>query len=605
MRETEKGNRSSLKVRFTLAMVLMSLIPGLILAVVYYRNVRDFYQDKTWMYQENTLRLMDAKMQDIIKQSEVVLNQVLGLSVTSDLFSGYTEMNAYERLNLMRNINGTLSNIRIANNSIDHIYLLAFDGGAYSSNAGWNKREFAENTWTEIREDQPGGSIIVPTHPAAYKYLNCGAADPLVVSIVTYLNRYTGNSVIGLVQIDLSYEKIRAAMDCMEMDDSDMAFVVDEEGRVIFAPKESMAGLSAADVSLGTYSLAQILSAVDGVAEEDGNFSIHLDYGRDSGTIRKRRVGNSGFSIIQINSGRMLKQELDRFRKVWAAVVGACMVSAALLASSLSAGIVKPVTSLIRSMSRVSRGDFSTKVETPKDKDLSELALSFNTMVSEVDKLMHENIEKERERLNMEQTALNSQINSHFLYNTLNTVKWMAVRARNEEIARMVVALVNMLEYSCKKIDVPVLISEEINFIKNYVCIQEGRCCSSVHMKFDIDPKLENCLVLKMLLQPVVENAMQHGFGEDNIDNRILITGRLLGDRVQFQIRDNGQGFLYEGFDKLTGVGLHNIQDRIRLNYGDGYGVELESEPGEGTAVTVEIPVCEKAEEADGEDFNR
>ena len=114
-------------------MVLMSLIPGLILAVVYYRNVKDFYQDKTWTYQENTLRLMEAKMQDIVKQSEVVLNQVLGLSVTSDLFSGYTEMNAYERLNLMRNINGTLSNIRIANNSIDHIYLLAFDGGAYSS----------------------------------------------------------------------------------------------------------------------------------------------------------------------------------------------------------------------------------------------------------------------------------------------------------------------------------------------------------------------------------------------------------------------------------------------------------------------------------------
>ena len=83
-------------------------------------------------------------------------------------------------------------------------------------------------------------------------------------------------------------------MDCMEMDDSDMAFVVDEEGRVIFAPKESMAGLPAADVSLGAYNLAQILSAVDGGVEEDGNFSIHLDYGRDSGTIRKRRVGNSG-----------------------------------------------------------------------------------------------------------------------------------------------------------------------------------------------------------------------------------------------------------------------------------------------------------------------
>ena len=124
-------------------------------------------------------------------------------------------------------------------------------------------------------------------------------------------------------------------------------------------------------------------------------------------------------------------------------------------------------------------------------------------------------------------------------------------------------------------------------------------------VEYDLPPGIEEYYAVKLFFQPVVENAMQHGFGEDNIDNRILITGRLLGDRVQFQIRDNGQGFLYEGFDKLTGVGLHNIQDRIRLNYGDGYGVELESEPGEGTAVTVEIPVCEKAEEADGEDFNR
>ena len=129
------------------------------------------------------MRLMEAKMQDIIKQSEVVLNQVLGLSVTSDLFSGYTEMNAYERLNLMRNINGTLSNIRIANNSIDHIYLLAFDGGAYSSNVGWNKRELAEIDWMEIREDQPGVSIIRPTNPADYTHMNSGSSGPRVVSI--------------------------------------------------------------------------------------------------------------------------------------------------------------------------------------------------------------------------------------------------------------------------------------------------------------------------------------------------------------------------------------------------------------------------------------
>lgn len=570
-------------------MVLMSLIPGLVLAVIYYRNVKEFYRDKIEAYQVNTLSMMKAKMEDIVTQSEVVLNQVLGLSVASSVFSGYSEMGPHERLILMRNVNETLTNIRIANNSIDHIYLLAFDGGAYSSNIGWNKKEFLENSWTDIREDQQGGSIVIPTHPASYKYLNPGAAGPLVVSLVTYLNRYTGNNVIGLVQIDLSYEKIKEAMGGMEMDDNDMAFVIDEEGSVIYAPQETMVGLTAGDIYLRDHTLEE-LTDMGGTSEN---------------TVRTCRIGKSGFTIIQINSGKMLREELERFQMIWATVACACMMSAAMLALSLSAGIVKPITGMIKSMSRVSHGDFTTKVENPRDKDLSDLARSFNTMVSEVDKLMHENVEKERERLTMEQTALNSQINSHFLYNTLNTVKWMAVRAGNEEIARMVVALVNMLEYSCKKIDVPVCISEEIRFIKNYVYIQEGRYCSSVRISFDVDQEVMDCMILKMLLQPVVENAMQHGFGEDNGNNRILISGKRLNDRVRFLIKDNGQGFLYEGFDKLTGVGLHNIQDRIRLNYGENYGLELRSRPGEGTMVIVEIPVCRKAEGENGEDIDR
>ena len=177
----------------------------------------------------------------------------------------------------------------------------------------------------------------------------------------------------------------------------------------------------------------------------------------------------------------------------------------------------------------------------------------------------------------------------------------------------MIVALVNMLEYSCKKIDMPVFIPEEIKFIKNYVCIQEGRCCSSVHIKFDIDPKLENCLILKMLLQPVVENAILHGLEEKERGGFIHISvGKQEGEEelLCIGIADNGNGMTEEDLvclqrtieekdmSRNKSIGLYNINQRIKLTYGQKYGVKIFSNIEEGTRVSLFIPINRMKETA-------
>jgi sensor histidine kinase YesM len=537
---------------------------------------------------------MTSQMNNIMDQSIVASNQVLGLAVTSSSFNDYSSMNMYQKLMLKREVEAQLSNIRIANNSIDNFYLIGFENNFYTSNTEWNREEFLKLDWVKIDKNQAGYSVTIPTHKADYRYLNSGNYSPSVVSLLTYLNSANENSIIGLVQIDINYNTIKKAMASMTMTDKDFAYIIDGKGNIIYSPDENLVGrnMNASSDEFDNY--LKIYNKVSG-------YTYIKDHDQ---TIRTSDVRGTDWRIIQVNSENMLKGELAKARDIWFLFAVICLVAAILLALSLSHSITKPVLKIIKSMKKVSYGNFNTKVEMIDDKDLAVLADSFNIMVSEVDKLMKENVQKENERITMELTALNSQINSHFLYNTLNTIKWMAIRQGANDIVKMIVALVNMLEYSCKNIDKPVLIPEEIKFIEDYVYIQQVRCNNNANVKFELDEELQYCKILKMLLQPIVENAMLHGFADRNTDNEILIRGKLKEDRISLQICDNGKGFHYDTMDKLTGVGLHNIQNRIRLNYGDEYKLTVESEVDVGTCVSIEIPVVKEVKDCGAEDTN-
>ncbi|MGB4658713.1 MAG: histidine kinase [Mobilitalea sp.] len=584
---------TSLRFRFTVAILFMSIVPGLILTFRFYNNMEKFYKEKIQTYQLNLLNDMTSQMNNIMDQSNVASNQVLGLAVTSNSFSNYADRNLYQKLMLKREVEAQLSNIRLANNYIDNIYLIGFDNNFYTSNSEWNREEFLKLDWVKIDKNQEGSSITIPTHDANYRYLNLGNYSPLVVSLVTYLNTVHKNSIIGLVQIDINYHTIEKAMSSMTMTDKDFAYIVDSKGNIIYSQDQSLVGRNVEEESI---------SNLKSIMEKVGT----SPYSKDSNqTIRTSEISGTDWSIIQVNSETMLIGELAKARNIWFLFAIICLAAAILLALSLSHSVTKPILKIIGSMKKVSHGNFNTKVEMIEDKDLSELADSFNIMVSEVDKLMKENVQKENERITMELTALNTQINSHFLYNTLNTIKWMAIRQGADDIVKMIVSLVNMLEYSCKNIDKPVLISDEIKFIEDYVYIQQVRCKSSANIKFELDEELQTCMILKMLLQPIVENAMLHGFAERSADNQILIRGKLKEDRIVIQICDNGKGFHYYRMDKLTGVGLHNIQNRLRLNYGEEYKLSIQSEVDAGTCVSVEIPVIKEVKDSNAEDTDR
>lgn len=301
--------------------------------------------------------------------------------------------------------------------------------------------------------------------------------------------------------------------------------------------------------------------------------------------------GSLGWTLVQVNSNTMLREEMGKMQKTWIFIFLVCLICAGCVSLSLSHSITKPIMNLIGSMGKVSKGNFDIQVEQPRNKDLAALVASFNSMIQEVDTLMKENIQKEHEKTYMQMTALNAKINSHFLYNTLNTIKWQAISKKQMEIAESIVALIKILEYSCKNTLDLVPMEEELQFIKDYIYIQNIRYGSQVTVNYDLEEACRECLVLKMLLQPIVENALLHAFDNRKGEHVITLKGSMEDGSVKICVYDNGKGFQYEGFDKLTGIGLNNVKERLELHFGKESSLEINSVIGEGTCVTILFPV--------------
>ena len=291
-----------------------------------------------------------------------------------------------------------------------------------------------------------------------------------------------------------------------------------------------------------------------------------------------------------MNSDTLLNQELQKAMKTWIAVLAVYIICATAVSVSIARGITTPIMAMIDSMKAAGSGDFKVRISGSYNKELADLSENFGQMVSRIDLLMRENIQKEHEKTALQMQALNARINSHFLYNTLNGIKWQAIKTGQTAIAESIVALTRILEYSYKDTDNMVSMKEEFSFINDYACVQNMRYDSHVRIHYDIDPETEECRILKMLLQPIVENAFMYAFDRERPENIVWIKCVRQEEKLVITVKDNGKGFAFQGMDKLTGIGLNNILQRMRLHFGEACGLEINSVSQAGTSVIVTVP---------------
>ncbi|WP_171645790.1 cache domain-containing sensor histidine kinase [Paenibacillus phytorum] len=268
--------------------------------------------------------------------------------------------------------------------------------------------------------------------------------------------------------------------------------------------------------------------------------------------------------------------------------------------------LMKPIHVLVVKMSRVMDGNLNVKIEASGSAETVTLGLTFNHMMDQIKLLINKTELQEKAKQKAEFAAMQSQINPHFLINTLNSIKLMAIISRVDNIRNMTQALIRLVSSSFNRGGSLTLLADEVENLKQYIFIMETRYGNKFEVKGEVDETAMSLYILKLLLQPILENAITHGLVSKETNGTITIGIHKVGEQLCIVIADDGVGIPDEQIEKLqdpdqdytfSGMGILNVHHRIVLHYGQDYGVTIKRLEPSGTKVEIILPIIRSQEE--------
>lgn len=574
MRYFGNGNKASIRIIIIFAMIAVAFMPLVTFFVYNSINVKQMTMRRMQEYSGQIVRQAGSSVDALLAQIKTTQKQLTSNAITSALFQKYSSKSAKEKLEIVRTADQTLADAKRSNIYISQIYMVSEDGMLFSSNSDVDAETFMESEWIHTISQINAGNMTIPTHKASYYNRNANLSgkppEIFVISLLSKILHYGRNDAIALIQTDIQYSAIEDIMKKISLGESGFVMIVDSNDKLVYCLDKSFIGqpkdnyLSTVAVRLDT-DMTELVEVSEPLNEAD-------------------------WRIIGFLTTRNAQEEMVPVKQFAYFIVGVMLFLIIFVSTKLSSLITRPIINLTKQMEQVGRGDFKVIEEKSFYSETAVLTQYFKQMVEDIDALMRSNLQKEEEKNRSEFVALQNQINPHFLYNTLNSIKWMALMENNKPIAETIVELVKMLQFSCSNINSEVTIADDIEFIKSYVFIQKMRYGSSFEAIYEIDETILNCLTLKFILQPIVENAIIHGLSDISYSGTIVIKGEDGGDSIIFSVKDNGKGIKIDKGFRFTGVGMDNVRKRLMFRYGVKSDMKVESTLGGGTIVILRFP---------------
>jgi two-component system sensor histidine kinase YesM len=335
------------------------------------------------------------------------------------------------------------------------------------------------------------------------------------------------------------------------------------------------------------------------MADQTGNNYFKAKYNGETSLITLSKSKNTNWRIINVTSQKELIKGIELIRNKSIIICLILVVCVLIISYMMARTIVNPIKKLKEMMLKVGSGKFGHSIPLTFNSELNLLAQGYNTMSSRLQELVDEIYIKEGQKRKAEVVALQSQINPHFIYNTLETIKQMAVIQKTSGVVEMTESLIKLLESSAKYNEGLITIEMELELLKSYIYIQETRYYGKFNVSFNYEESVLQYKTLNLILQPVVENAIFHGIVPKNGIGSIDITIREYGEEIAYIITDNGIGMPKERIKQIFNnsqeghfnkLGLYNVNQRIKLYFGEKYGVQVQSEIDRGTEVIIAIP---------------
>lgn len=396
----------------------------------------------------------------------------------------------------------------------------------------------------------------------------------------------------GVLLVDMNFGGIEQICKDVDLGGSGYLYLIDGDGEIIYHPRQQLIYASL---------LRENNRAAAGY--EDG--SHREEFEGKTRQVTVKTVGYTGWKLVGVVPAESLASNHIQLRLFGVFIVLFFIFFLVFVNLGVSERIAVPIKALEQSVKELEAGSETVDIAIGGPYEVQHLGNSIRSMVSTMRQLMDDIIRQEESKRKSELDVLQSQINPHFLYNTLDSIVWMIENNRYDDAIVMVTSLARLFRISLSRGRTLITVGEELEHARHYMTIQKMRFKNKFTSEIRADGEALSCETVKLVVQPIVENAIYHGMEYADGDGEILVWAHIEGEDLYIDVTDNGPGMRQEQVDRLlredggpaapsrrgSGIGLRNVHQRIQLTYGKPYGLEIESEPDEGTNIRIHLPV--------------
>ncbi|EMS70648.1 integral membrane sensor signal transduction histidine kinase [Ruminiclostridium cellobioparum subsp. termitidis CT1112] len=497
-------------------------------------------------------------------------------------FMGYLKLPENEVLNSENKLlsaQNSVNNFIVFKSNIYSIYVKGFNGLVFDSAS-------AENTITGKQEGQlyalRGESMLISD--MVKNYDNSRTAVISLLRLLKDLDDLSSN--LAIIKLNISEEEISKIYQSKMLGTKGDYFIIDENETIISAMDKQKLG-----TKLDTkYNNPKMYSA------QSGYFNSVID--KHNFLVTYINLSRPGWKLINLVPLDQLSDDTKIIRSITVYGVLISLALCLLLILFFSLKVLSPLKQIRRYMKYIENENFNVSINVKGNDEISLLGKSFNKMSKKLNELINEVYTVQIKQKEAELKALQAQINPHFLYNTLDTIYWMCRMENAVESSYLIQALSRLFRLSLNSGNEFTTVRHEIDHLDNYITIQEKRFEELIRFKINVSDEVLGCKVVKLVLQPLVENAIYHGIEKKGSQGTISVSVLREGNDVVYIIQDDGAGADEEELTKLLekveknnrGFGIKNVNDRIKLYFGNEYGIKFSSSYENGTTVTVRQP---------------
>ncbi|GMK45939.1 sensor histidine kinase YesM [Paenibacillus glycanilyticus] len=589
--------KSSVQNKFLIASLVLIIIPLGLFGTISLQVSKDSITSQVSQSNLKTLGQIADKTDRMLDDIIAVSNQFFLSTEVNHAFTQAFDPSSYEYAMQRASFDQMLSNSIYSFNRISFQVLLRglngfeFPGNGMEETLSQPVSSYSDKEWYRAAVYGQGQIIWVTEPMPELTGVDRGSA----FYGVRISKRFESGSPTGIVAVSVDESSLNDLYSSA-LDKAQEIEIVDANGRIISSGHKDQIRESLA--SRPYYYKIRDYDSGYFRAEEGGKEQL----------ISFQTIGKTNWKLISYTPTATVLSSINQLQTIVILVFAGVVLLAYASSYFMARRLAVPIKRLYNHFGRVELGDLSVRLPVNSEDEIGHLTRKFNRMLERIQELL-ENIRLEQERKrHAELQALQSQINPHFLYNTLASIRFMLVKHKPETIDSVIVALVKLLKQSISKQDELIPIGEELEMVRNYLYIQQIRQGDRMEVRYELEEELYEYKTIKLILQPLIENAIFHGLERKGEGQRqLIVRGYMERTDICFEIEDNGVGMdLGDMESKAAGEqdeklvhrgGYRNVHERLQLNFGENYGISVQSQAGAGTTVLVRIPAIHKWEE--------